>query len=64
MHRDGFFFCVSKLVPLAKCDYFPFLTYPLALLKSSLKNIISVFSCALDFRATQVSIKAVWEDNC
>lgn len=64
MHRDLIFFCVSKLVLLAKCDHFPSLTYALALLKSSSKNIISAVSCALDVGAMQLSVKDVWEDNC
>lgn len=64
MHTDWFFFCLPKLVPLAKCDYFPPLTYPLALLKSNLTNIISASSCALDFGAMQLSLKAVWEERC
>lgn len=58
-----FFFCVSRLVPLAKYDSFPSLTYALVFWKSSLKNIISASSCALDLWALQISLKAVWEDN-
>lgn len=64
MHWGWYFICVSRLVPLAKCDSFPSLTCALALLKYSLKNIISASSCALDLGALQISLKAVWEDNC
>lgn len=61
MHWGWFFFCLQTG---SSCKIWLFsISHALALLKSSLKNIISASSCALDLGALQIILKAVWEDN-